>query len=244
MALFRQIHCSFWEDPDILETFSRDERYFFLYLMTNPHTTQCGIYKLTYAHMELETGFEREELCTLLDDFENKYQKIRYNPATREIAIRNWLKYNYSKSPKVQTCIKREIKEVKDRSLIPYILQILREMQQDISIDTLLIEYTNSINSVGIPTLQSVDTVSIPTLQTEKKNKKNNNNIRRTEEEFKDSSLQNPKNPKNQKPPTDEELQFKQLRAQALYYKQYDEKKYLALLQQHPELDEEEEIPF
>jgi len=199
MALFRQIHCSFWEDPDILETFSRDERYFFLYLMTNPHTTQCGIYKLTYAHMELETGFEREELCTLLDDFENKYQKIRYNPATREIAIRNWLKYNYSKSPKVQTCIKREIKEIKDRSLIPYILQILREMQRDISIDTLLIEYTNSINRVGIPTLQSVDTVSIPTLQTEKKNKKNNNNIRRTEEEFKDSSLQNPKNPKKMK---------------------------------------------
>jgi len=209
--------------------------------MTNPHTTQCGIYKLTYAHMELETGFEREELCTLLDNFENKYQKIRYNPTTREIAIRNWLKYNYSKSPKVQSCMKKEIKEIKDRSLIPYVLQILREMQQDISIDTLLIEYTNSINRVGIPTLQSVDTVSIPTFQTVEKNKKNNNNIKRTEKEFKDFSSQNPQ---NHNLPTDEELKLKQLRAQALYYKQHDEKAYLALLKQHPELEEEEEIPF
>jgi len=68
--------------------------------------------------------------------------------------------------------------------------------------------------------------------------------VKEVEETQEDKSFSS-QNPKNQKPPTDEEVRLKRLRAQALYYKQYDEKAYSALLQQHPELkDDEEEIPF
>jgi len=54
-------------------------------------------------------------------------------------------------------------------------------------------------------------------------------------------SFQNPKT----KPEIDNEhLQRKQLIASAKYYKQHDEKAYLTLLKQHPELEEQEEVPF
>lgn len=45
MAVFRQIHIDFWQDGFILDL-TPEEKYFYLYLMTNSKTTQCGVYEL------------------------------------------------------------------------------------------------------------------------------------------------------------------------------------------------------
>ena len=47
MSKFRQIQTSFWSDTYIQEEMTAEDKYFYLYLMTNEFTTQIGIYPIT-----------------------------------------------------------------------------------------------------------------------------------------------------------------------------------------------------
>jgi len=132
MAIFRKVHLEFWNDDEILE-YTPEDKYFFLFLMTNPKTKQCGIYKISMKQMEYYTGYNKDTLNNLVERFENKYKKIRYNKETKEMAIKNWAKYNYSESPKIKACIEKELLDVKDALLIEYVY----------SMDTVCIEYPN-----------------------------------------------------------------------------------------------------
>jgi hypothetical protein len=119
MALYRKIHFSFWEDTE-LEDYTPEEKYFYLYLLTNPHTQLCGIYEISIRQMALETGFDQPKVIALLARFEGDLDKIRYNKKTKELAIRNWLKYNDSSSPKTRTAVETGHAKVKDKTLIAY----------------------------------------------------------------------------------------------------------------------------
>lgn len=112
MAVYRQIHVSFWQDAFVLEL-TPEEKYFYLYLMTNSKTTQCGVYEIPLKVMELETGYNRETVEKLLNRF-IEYKKVDYNNFTHEICIKNWLKYNNSKSPSITACIAKEMALIKD----------------------------------------------------------------------------------------------------------------------------------
>ena len=46
MGIKRVVDTSFWTDDKVLE-FTPEDRYFMLYLLTNPHTTQLGIYSIS-----------------------------------------------------------------------------------------------------------------------------------------------------------------------------------------------------
>lgn len=120
MARYRQVETTFWTDGFILKL-TPEEKYFYLYLLTNPHTTQCGIYELPERIAEVETGYNRETITKLRDRFSNKYRKIKYSQTTEEYCIVNWLKYNSLKSPKVKACIDKELGAIKDKSLIQYV---------------------------------------------------------------------------------------------------------------------------
>jgi hypothetical protein len=120
MAKYRYIYCNFWEDAHMLE-FTPEEKYFYIYLLTNSHTRQCGIYEITIKQMEFETGYNRDTIAMLIARFEGEYKKIRYNHETREIAIKNWMRYNASSSPKVKKCVEEELLHVKDKGLALYV---------------------------------------------------------------------------------------------------------------------------
>jgi len=113
MAIFRQIQTSFWQDTFILDL-TPEEKYFYLYLMTNSRTTACGVYELPSKIIEMETGYNRETIEKLLKRF-IEYGKIDYDFSTKEIFLKNWLKNNsnYLKSPATLACIKKELKSLK-----------------------------------------------------------------------------------------------------------------------------------
>jgi len=118
MAVFRKIHTSFWSDPFTSELDS-EKKLFYLYLLTNEKTKQCGIYEISKKQICFDTGYNINTVSKLLEYF-IKNGKIMYSESTNEIAIKNWVKYNYSTSPKVVTCIQSELKLVKNRVLIEY----------------------------------------------------------------------------------------------------------------------------
>lgn len=129
MAKFRMIYTEFWDDPKVVEELTPEDKYFFLYLLTNAKTTQIGIYQITKKQMAFDLGYSFESVNALLDRFINYHKIVRYNPETREIAIRNWGKYNLNRGGKpMLDCVKSELKEIKDIALIHYVAgQVLRD---------------------------------------------------------------------------------------------------------------------
>ena len=94
MGIKRVINTDFWLDGKVLDLFSPEDKLFFLYLMTNPHTTQLGIYAINKRVMAFELGYSIESVQVLLDRFETKYNLIKYSPTTGEIAIKNYLRHS------------------------------------------------------------------------------------------------------------------------------------------------------
>ncbi|SLM15288.1 hypothetical protein SPIROBIBN47_410021 [uncultured spirochete] len=124
-APWRQVHKTFWSDPKVVDYFTPEDKFFYLYLITNEHTTQCGVYKISLKQIGFETGYSIETVKNLVERFQNGLKRIRYNPETNEIAILNWAKYNYPTTIKDNRflCIQEEITAVKDKSLIADVLQ-------------------------------------------------------------------------------------------------------------------------
>ncbi|MEK5265588.1 conserved phage C-terminal domain-containing protein [Bacillus sp. FSL R7-0166] len=119
MAKFRHVQTTFWQDPKVTEEMTPEDRYFFLYLITNPNTTQIGIYTITKKQIAFDIGYSIESVNSLMDRFENHHKLILYNNNTREMAIKNWPKYNLNKGGKpILDCVTKELNEVKDKSLV------------------------------------------------------------------------------------------------------------------------------
>ena len=62
--MYRTIDTAFWGDRKVSEDFSADERYLYLYLMTNNRTRLCGCYEITCKAMAFETGLPAEPFRT------------------------------------------------------------------------------------------------------------------------------------------------------------------------------------
>lgn len=122
MAKFRLVHTSFWNDPRVVEEMTAEDKYFFLYLLTNESTTQIGIYQITKKQIAFDLGYSTESPNALLQQrFIEHHKLIRYNAETREIAIKNWGKYNLVRGGKpMLDCVKSELKNVKDATLIEW----------------------------------------------------------------------------------------------------------------------------
>lgn len=136
MAKYRALQVNFWDDGFVLDL-TPEEKYFYIYLLTNSRTSQCGCYELPYKIMEMQTGYNRETVEKLIKRFED-YGKIKYCADTKEILVINWHKFNFTKSPKVMNCILKEIELIKNNDF-KYQLYIICK-QYGYPIDSLSID--------------------------------------------------------------------------------------------------------
>jgi len=129
MAAFRKISVTFWSDTFVGDL-TPEQKYFYLYLMTNDKTTQCGIYETSIRKMSFDTGYNQETVVKLIDFFQ-EMNKVRWSKETNELCLLNWAKYNDSTSPKVQACIDKELLKVKNRVLIEYLYSMDTHPQEE-----------------------------------------------------------------------------------------------------------------
>lgn len=119
MSVKRVIWSGFWIDSYVMDNYSVEDKYFYLYLLTSPKSTQVGIYSLPLKMMSFETGYSLETLKVLLDRFQNQYKEIIYSEKTQEITILNSLKFSVLKGGKpVMDLLSRELTQVQDLDLI------------------------------------------------------------------------------------------------------------------------------
>lgn len=119
----RYLQTDFWSDTKIRDNTSEDERYLMLYFMTNPHTNQTGCYEIPISTILFETGFSKTKFDTTMANLEN-LNLCSYDYVTQEVLINNWYKYNWTKSSKVEKCIRKEIEKLKSHKFIKYINEI------------------------------------------------------------------------------------------------------------------------
>jgi len=135
MALTRVIQLSFWTDSKIVDDFTPEDRYFYLYLMTNPHTNVCGCYEISTKQMSDETGYSKETIEKLINRMMGLHKVVAYNHQTKEMLLINWSKYNWTRSDKLKMAVEREIMTVKDSQFRDFLTDLYNE------VDTVSIRY-------------------------------------------------------------------------------------------------------
>lgn len=124
MAIYRNVHISFWEDNKVVDDFTPKDKLFMLYLLTNPHTNLSGCYEISIKQMVNELGYDARTVKELLKRLEEDHKVIMYSNETKEVLIKNWHKYNWNKSPMIKKPIKDFINKIKDKSFKNYMVSI------------------------------------------------------------------------------------------------------------------------
>lgn len=115
----RVVDTKFWNSLKILDHYSIEDRYFMLYLYTNPHSAQLGIYALPKKVISFETGFNLDLVDIMLERFVNQYHCILYNHELQEISVLDSLTFSIMKGGKpVRDLLCKELNKVVDGDLI------------------------------------------------------------------------------------------------------------------------------
>ena len=79
MAIYRNISLTFWTDNKVSDDFTSKDKYFFLYLLTNPHTNIIGCYEISIRQMSIEMGLNIKEIEELVDRAQTIHKTILYS---------------------------------------------------------------------------------------------------------------------------------------------------------------------
>ncbi len=171
MAIYRNVQLSFWTDNKVEDDFTPEDKYFYIYLLTNPQTNICGCYEVSYSQMTRQTGYNKETIDRLFDRFENVHKVIRYSRDTKEILLINWYKYNWSKSEKTLVGVENVAKHIKSDDFRKYVFDVINCIRNDTPIMGHICPIQASVSDT--------DTVSDSITDTD--NKDNNINIQKKE---------------------------------------------------------------
>lgn len=133
--IYRKIALTFWTDSKVDDDMPPEDKYFYLYLLTNPHTTISGCYEISMKQFVRETGYNEDTIERLLKRMENVHGVIRYSRETKEVLILNWHKYNWSKSPKLVCGVKKDAEHIKNNAFKEYVLNTV-SIPYEYGIDT------------------------------------------------------------------------------------------------------------
>ena len=143
MALCRNIHTSFWTDTKVADDFTAEDKYFMLYCLTNPYTNIIGCYEVSIRQIANDLGYSKDSVESLLKRFAEHHDIIEYDSTTKELWVKNWYKYNWTASPKLD----------------PHILNAIKSIKSD-KFRGAIIELYNSRDTVSIPYQYPIDTVT------------------------------------------------------------------------------------
>lgn len=159
MAIYRTISMSFWTDNKVVDDFTPEDKYFYLYLFTNPHTNLCGCYEVSIKQMTYETGYSMDTIERLIKRFEEEHQVICFSKKTKELLLLNWHKYNWTTSEKFRKPLLKEISEVKNETFRQYLQDLADGKEPRYGIDTNCTDATVTVTDTDTVTVSNTSTV-------------------------------------------------------------------------------------
>lgn len=171
MASYRNLQMSFWTDAKILENFSAMEKYMYLYLLTNPHTSLCGCYEISFVTASSETALKKSEVKKLVAKLIEK-GVIDYSEETNEVLLLHWHKYNWTSSEKLRVSLEKIIAHVKCLKFQQYLTELLQctdrvSVQYQYPTDTSVSVSVSDINNNTSINPIDIKTIDINTLKKE-----------------------------------------------------------------------------
>jgi len=134
MGTQRFISTSFWDDPWIRKL-TPDERYMFLYLMTNTLTNIAGVYQITMDRICYDTGYSTEKVKQIINLFEKSGKAYFYQEEF--MVLPKWPKHQrWETSGKIKAGIEAILK-----NLSPELLGFIKKIGYTYPIDALCIPY-------------------------------------------------------------------------------------------------------
>ena len=126
MSLKRVVDTRFWNQVDVMERYSSQDKLFALYLMTCPRSTQLGIYSLPKRVIAFDMSLDDDQVGQLLARFQDDYQVIAYSDQTQEVAILDFLTYSLVKGGQpVERLLRNQAEDVRDSQLLVKVFQHL-----------------------------------------------------------------------------------------------------------------------
>lgn len=135
----RRFDTGYWNDPDIVELPMR-AKMLYLYLWTNRHCNQAGLYEIAIKTISFETGLKLDEIPEL---FRFLDKKVYWMPDQNMVWVKNFL-HRQSKSPQFLSAAAKCLENINNNGLVKE-----------------FIDY-NSIYGLSIPYKEGIDRVSIP----------------------------------------------------------------------------------
>lgn len=145
MAIYRMVSMTFWMDSNITDEFTPEDRYFYLYLFTNPHTNLCGCYEISIKQISNEIGYSKDSVENLIKRFEKVHKVISFSKDTNEILLINWNKYNWTSSEKFRKPLFKEIENIKNDSFRDYLIKKYNGVNCRYGIDTSCSDTTDTV---------------------------------------------------------------------------------------------------
>jgi len=109
----RRFDTGYWNAPDIIDL-PMKAKLLYLYLWTNRHCNQAGLYEIALKTISFETGMAIEELPELLKILE---KKVTWVPKQNLIWVKNFLRHQ-SKSPQFLAAAAKCLENINNNGLV------------------------------------------------------------------------------------------------------------------------------
>lgn len=160
MAIYRNVQLSFWTDNKVEDDFTPEDKYFYMYLLTNPQTNICGCYEVSYNQMSRHTGYNKDTIMRLIERFEKVHKVIAFNKETKEILILRWYKYNWCKSKDTLKGIRKTARFIKSDQFREYVLHVVDCLENDTPIRRSVIDEVDPLETSDTDTVSDADSIS------------------------------------------------------------------------------------
>jgi len=125
MKTGQMLNTDFWKSVSLM---NREDKLFYLYLLTNSCTNHIGIYQITKKQIAFELDYSLDTVTLLMDRFTEQYNLIHYNSTTLELAIKKWgLLIEPIKGKRNMDYLFSELSNVEDPSLISYVSESIAQ---------------------------------------------------------------------------------------------------------------------
>jgi DnaD/phage-associated family protein len=135
----RGFNTEFWADT-FIEALPPEGKLLYIYLWTNPHCNQAGIYNISLGRIAYETHLPIDTLPALMKSLETK---IKWYQDDELVWVKNFIKHQY-KSPKFLIGAANRLKSINNNGVVKELL-----------------EYNLKRYSISIPYTYSIDTVAV-----------------------------------------------------------------------------------
>jgi len=135
----RRFDTGYWNDPDIMKL-PMKAKLLYLYLWTNRHCNQAGLYEIALETIEFETGLELQDIEELLQTLK---KKVTWYPDQNLMWVKNFL-HRQSQSPQFLAAAAKCLKAVSNNGVVKEFIKYNEGY-------TLSIPYPYPIDRVSIP---------------------------------------------------------------------------------------------